>query len=64
MFIVVTNSDDAQLLDSFGLGRVRTFFNGYDSEHWVFINDRDLISGDIVDIGLQGMYIVTDSLAF
>ena len=64
MFIIVTDENDAQLLLSLGYNQVRTFLNGYDCKHWVFLRKEETNSSELLEIGLQGVYLITDSLAF
>lgn len=64
MFIIVTDENDAQLLSSLGFNRVRTFLNGYDHKHWVFLRNEEISSSELLEIGLQGVHLITDSLAF
>lgn len=64
MFIVVTDENDAQLLLSMNFHQIRTFHNGYDCKHWVFIRDGETSLGDLLGIGLQGVFAIEDSLAF
>ena len=64
MFIIVTDENDSQLLISLGFDQVRTFNNGYDSNHWVFLRNEETSFGELLEIGLQGVYTIADSLAF
>lgn len=64
MFIIVTDESDAQLLLSFGFHQIRTFHNGYDCKHWIFIRDGETSLSDLLEIGLQGVFAIEDSLAF
>ena len=51
MFIIVTDENDAQLLLSLGYNQVRTFLNGYDCKHWVFLRKEETNSSELLGIG-------------